>query len=222
MKNSGTILLSIALAAVGGLFGLQATGILSSSGEFNGLTQSAYMVGHVTMTVTGPDGLIKSYYQGDNLILDNGENCAAKALFAIGGEDSGADFSAMGCGGALDEGFNYIALGNGSGNVDPVSTDKTLDTEITGNGLARTQGTVTFGTNSSGANAAAIVTIENTFTAAGTSTANGINIDESGLFNVTSGNLDTEGVFAIQAFPSTLNLNNDDSLTVEWQITIGG
>lgn len=215
MKNVSTIVLGIALASVGGLFGANVSGLLFTADSESSIESSAMFTGHVITTVKDADGNVKHYRQSDNLVLNNGENCASKALFGIGGPTSTGS-AAVRCSGALTEGFNWIAVGNGTVTVDAEAG--TIDGEIADNGLSRVQGTVTL-TNSTTAGAGgggAQAKIENTFTWTGGQTNT---VNNSGLFNGTVSA--TDGIFAQQGFTG-IPLDNGDSLTVEWTINVGG
>ena len=91
-QHTGTLMLSVSLAVITGLFGLSVTGVIGSVDNSSTTTESAFMLGHVEYMVKGADGNVKAYKQSDNLIVSNGEDCAAKALFNKGGpgETAGA------------------------------------------------------------------------------------------------------------------------------------
>ena len=231
MKNTGTIVLGIALAAVGGLFGASVTGQLFDVNQNSQLDSSAYMLGHIEFTVTDEFGNIKDYRQTDNLILNDGENCVLKALFGSGGPTTTSSASGGGCTGAVTEGYNYIAIGNatadvvtgGASELGISGADSAIDTEITGNGMARTQATTITLTNSTadaadGAGGATAV-LSHTFTASALGATGTVDVDNSGLFNGTAST--TDGIFSWQEFDE-IPIGNGDSLTVEWTIEIGG
>ena len=44
--------------------------------------QKAYIYGHLVLEVKDQFGNTKYYSQGDNVVVNNGENCASKLLFA--------------------------------------------------------------------------------------------------------------------------------------------
>jgi len=203
-----TLVLGVSLAVVAGLFGsstFDITGMKSdaqTSAAANGV-----ITGHVTTTVTDSEGNIKAYRQSDNLIVNNGENCVSKMLFKGGGA-TGTGV----CTGANTAGFNFVAIGNGTNaaadaniRLQTIQIEPGLSTPL--------QGTTTL-TNASGTTPASAL-ISATFTNNGGPTT----VRESGLFNGT--NMGTSGMFARQVF-TAINMNNGDSLTVQWTVNIGG
>jgi hypothetical protein len=86
--------------------------------------------GHVTTIHKDAAGNILGYRQTDNIIVNQGENCALKLLFAsAGGSATGNNV----CTGANTSGFRYIAIGNttnaftaGTTPGNPISTDYKL------------------------------------------------------------------------------------------------
>lgn len=103
--------------------------------------------------------------------------------------------------GNTSTGTNFIAVGTGS--TAPASTDTTLTTELTTNGFARAQGTVTV--------AQPTATITNTFTATATQNS----VQEGGLFDASSsGNLGHHFLF------TSTNFATNDQLQITVTITI--
>lgn len=102
-------------------------------------------------------------------------------------------------------GLNYIGLSNDGGAVDP--TDTTLTGELSGSGLTRAQGTVghTAGTNTT--------QVQKVFTYGGGSPQG---VQKSALF--TAG---TSGTMAHEVLFTQRTLNNLDSLTITYTITLG-
>ena len=64
----------------------------------------AAILGHVTYTLYDSTGNVKSYVQGDNVVVRNGKNCIASHIFRVGND--GAH-----CNGRNAD-FNFIAIGN--------------------------------------------------------------------------------------------------------------
>src|SRR3972149_4185024 len=117
MKRTMTIgLLGAVLAVAVGFIStnaISATPFLMAENEFSP-NESAYMIGHVEYTVRGADGEIKQYVQADNVIVDKGKNCTAQKMF------NSSDITH--CTPGVD-GFNFIAIGNGTtGSADPPAT----------------------------------------------------------------------------------------------------
>lgn len=189
---------------------LGAYGFLTQSNTENAISttgQSFTLLGHVTLTVTDPQGHIKEYRQGDNTVVTTSKSCTAKILF--GGT------SAL-CANPGTATWDTIGIGSGgSPPTQPATSAIRLVTEYTTDGLDRASASshsVTL-TDASGT-VGAIETIQSTFTNTGSSH----NVNEAGLFNGTS--IGSSGMFAAQTF-SAITLNTNDVLTVKWTITIG-
>jgi len=74
------IIASIALVA--GIFGGSFADVLSiEQDQGYSTTEASAFLGHVTIVHTDKDGFVKHYSQGDNLITDEGLNCAPVRLF---------------------------------------------------------------------------------------------------------------------------------------------
>ncbi len=228
MKYTTTILFGVSLAVVAGLFGSGLLGISITKADKTDLGTTGLFTGHVTTIVRDSQGNIKEYRQSDNLIVNQGENCALKLLFQTATGAAGANV----CAGANTQGFKFIEIGNVSASQSgtpptPLSTDVRLygshNATTAGNnpGLVRKVATtVTWSNNtSSTSSSAASVVLAATFTNSGSSSKT---VNESGLFNSTMGtNGDTDAIFARQTF-STITLSANDSLTVQWTVNIGG
>jgi hypothetical protein len=214
--------LGVSLAVVAGLFSATIFGV----GPIKNTIQtapdaSALFTGHVTLTATDPSGNIKAYRQTDNLVVNQGENCALKLLFQ---ESPGAAGNTV-CTGINSKGYKIIAIGNSTNAVASdhyilpgrhLAADNSTHKAITG--LAAKQATTTTWTNSttSGTGTTASVVQSATFT---NTAATAQTVSESGLFNST--NDDSNTMFARQTF-TTISLNPNDALTVQWTVTLGG
>ncbi len=221
--NTTTLVLGVSLAVVAGLFSATIFGV----GPIKNTIQAApgaagLFMGHVTLTVTDTDGNIKAYRQTDNLVVNQGENCALKLLFqeVPGAAVSGTDPD---CAGANTKGYKIIAIGNATnavasdhaklGSIYPVTTNSTHIT-----GLVPKQTTTTTWTNSTGSGAGTTASVVQSATFTNTS-GNAQTVTESGLFNSTDES--TNSMFARQTFTS-VSLNANDALTVQWTVTLGG
>ena len=116
MGKLGTnyILFGIAMATILGVFAM-------TTATDDTLTINAKMpqfLGHVAMTVTDSDGNIKSYIQSDNIVTDQGLQCALVALFSPTVDAE--------CGNT-NEPFNIIVLGSNSTDGPAAADDVTLD-----------------------------------------------------------------------------------------------
>jgi len=217
------------LAMFGILFAVaMALGMVSVSGFSQSLfvastdTKAAShvgMLGHITLTATDQDGIITSYIQTDNIVVNRGENCIAEALFNLTttgpfacdqstGIHSGGD-------GIPDGGFTYIAIGTGGSGIEG-STNKTLGAEtmrIKDNSTSVSESD--FDDDTMTGMSTAEVTLSAVFTATGTTT-----INESGVFDAQfkdAGNMLARKIFNSPA----IILNAGDKLTVEWEFGIG-
>lgn len=228
MKYSTTILFGVSLAVVAGLFGSGIFGLTITKADQASLGTTGLFTGHVTTTLTDSEGNIKEYRQSDNLIVNQGENCALKLLFQTAPAAAGNSV----CVGANTSGFKYIEIGNVSATqsgtpVSPLATDVRLygshnNTGSAGNnpGLLRKAATTVTWTNSTLSSGQAQVVMAATFTNSGTSSKT---VNESGLFNETISATahQTDAMFARQVF-STITMAPSDSLTVQWTINVGG
>lgn len=124
----------------------------------------------------------------------NGVTTVGKALIAGRLNASGAPAAA-----------DYIAVGTGTTAFDAANT--TLETETSGSGLTRAQGTVSLVTTTT-TNDTAQVT--KTFSVTGT-----VAVTESGVFNASS-----SGTLACRQTFSAINVVNGDSLAITWKIAI--
>jgi hypothetical protein len=231
MKLSTTALIfGVALAVVAGLFSSTIFGLVGTKTDTQTSTAATGLfTGHVTTIHHDAAGNVIGYRQSDNLIVNGGENCALKLLFATTGGDASGNTV---CTSTNDAGFRWIAIGNTSNTQTgtpgaPLGTDTGLYNPHNStsygleNGLARMFGNVAASggwSNSTGTDTEASVVMSATFT----NTADAArNVNESGLFNATDGSPNTDAMFARQVF-QTISLNNGDSLTVQWTINVGG
>lgn len=106
--------------------------------------------------------------------------------------------------GLLTNGFNYIGLTNDA--TAPAAGDTSLPSEIAANGLTRAQGTVTPPTGSG-----TITTVDKTFTATGTQSA-----QQTALFTASS-----SGVMNHHASFTQRNLINTDTIQITFSCTLG-
>jgi hypothetical protein len=217
MKNNTSIaILGITLAIVGGMFAANASGLIGLKSTDSKAQAGAYMTGHVETILRDADGNIKEYRQSDNLISNTGENCVLRLLFQ-GGATRGAGTGTTVCTGTLTGQWDVIALGTG-GSTAVNGTQVGLVTESSATGLGRAAATTKTWSNStaSSSTGSASITMARTFT----NTSGGtVTISESGLFNSTT--ISGSGMFARQTF-SGIAVNNNDSLTVQWTVSVGG
>lgn len=167
------------------------------------------MLGHVTLTLKDPSGNIIAYRQSDNLVVNQGHNCAPITLFGATNPSN-----ACNSGGTTPGLFNVIAL-SASGTAIAANGNYSAISALSGNGLtagAATSDTVTSFATGSGPTGNAVATLSKTFTYTGSSQAVGM----AALIDGAT----TPNVFASHAFSSSVTLGTNDQLTVQWQITL--
>ena len=218
MKTTTTMTaLVAALAVTSGGLGLSLTGVFednnitTTSNTVNGL-----MMGHLTVEAHDEMGELIAYRQSDNEVVDDGEQCILKLLFATSGTTQagrGEYTSTTACTGALTNAWDVISIGTG--------TTAAADTQVllvnetsSSDGLERGTATTKTWTNGTGATTTNIV-LSKTFT---NDSPRAHTIAESGLFNSTS--VDANGMLARQTFTGVA-LSNGDSITITWTFTVG-
>jgi len=184
--------------------------------------ETSQMIGHVTYELRDADGNIKHYVQSDNVIVDLGTDCAAHAIFDTGT----TEVCTLGGNG----GFAFIAIGNATG-ATADETDTLLDTSGGGVGSFGTGGgdemarsaniidaVITPAVGTGVDTTVSIASLPFAFTDLGTG---GTVVSQSGLFDSTgfaAGNM-----FSIRDIPpigTGLTVNNADTLSVTWTITL--
>ncbi|MCS7140829.1 MAG: hypothetical protein NZ888_01420 [Candidatus Nitrosocaldus sp.] len=151
--------------------------------------ESATFNDRVLVTVER-DGQIVYRYETHNLITDAGRNFIRQQAFGT----------------ASNSTAQYIALSTDS--TPPAAGDTSLAGEITGQGLARAQGTATLGGTGQ-------ITISKKFTMESGANPT-FTINKAGLFDQASGG--TLVAVALISNPPTLQAG--DSITINWQINI--
>lgn len=208
MKRYTTMALFSAIVLSVGILGVYGFTSVPSTLKVQSDTQNigaVPLLGHVTLTVTDPQGNILTYHQGDNIVVNQAEDCLSKKIFGIAS-------NICPTGGAV---YSVIGLGNQTSPPAVAKTDTALDHEITNQaGLTRlAASTLTETDATSGAPVSDVLQAQ--FTDSSSSAAT---ITEAGLFNSTA--ISAVGMFAHQTF-SGVTLNSGDSLTVKWTVTMG-
>jgi len=199
--------IAVLTAGLIGVVGTSSTPLAIGVSTIDGFQDGTGMLGHLTLVATDSDGHITSYQQTDNLITRVGANCIAHVLFEsteiVGGSAT--------CNG--DPGiFNAIAIGESSGQTD-LSTG--LATQTTTGGLTpAADSSVAVTDDPDGTGATAVVEV--TFLSSGSTTS----ISEAGIFNNTN-TVSPAQMMSYRDF-TAISLDNGDSLTVTWTITIDG
>ena len=206
-----------ALAVTSGGLGLSLTGVFeddnitTTSNTANGL-----MMGHLTVEAHDEVGELIAYRQSDNEVVDDGEQCILKMLFATSGQTQagrGEYTSTSACTGALTNAWDNIAIGTGT--TSAADTQVLLVNETSSSdGLERGTATTKTWTNGTGSTTTKIV-LSKTFT---NDSPRAHTIAESGLFNSTTN--DANGMLARQTFTGVA-LSNGDSITITWTFTVG-
>jgi len=223
INNIAVMAISIGLfAGLGGFLGT--SGLMVDDGLD---TQATYggMMGHVEATVRDANGQITSYSQGDNIILDVGEQCVAKMTFKGSGNTESGDDAI--CTGTLTNGFNIIGLVNATGCTGPDATSQFPSVNCVGipltNGLINS--TSPFQTVA--ADSIVITTGSNgfltTLTKLFTNTDGTANtIERSVILNSTSIVAGEYIILASQDFTSPATVSAGGTLTIVWEVTTGG
>jgi hypothetical protein len=188
--------------------------IISQPSQDLQTTETGHMLGHVTLVHKDSRGNIVQYLQGDNIIVNHGDDCALQGVI------NGTSTATTGkiCG-TTAVGFFNMGLGNST--TAAAKTDTKLGTEMSSAvgtccGLGRAAGTTVYTASASNSNNGAKVVLTHTFTSTVVNVS-GIAISEAGLFNST-----TQGAVpmtAHQVFP-TITLANLDTLGITWTITL--
>ena len=210
------IALVAALAVTAGGLGLSLTGVFDDDNVIaQSNTATGLMMGHLTVEAHDEGGDLIAYRQTDNEVVDDGEQCILKMLFATTDSTAGRGgyTSTTACTGALTGAWDVISIGTG--------TTAAADTQVllvnetsTSNGLERGTATTKTWTNGTGATTTKLV-LSKTFTS---DSPRAHAIGESGLFNSTTA--DANGMLARQTF-TDVSLSNGDSITITWTFTVG-
>ena len=238
--NSKTTIIGLvaAIAVLSGAMGLSVT-----SGGFSDpkiaqstIPATGFLMGAVTIEAFNEDGELIAYRQGDNEVVDRGEQCILKMLFASTLETLGRGqyASTNVCTGILTGAWDVIAIGTGATDVGDTAAHDLftgLETECyasvndrNGDGvadlvdcpgdaaLARAVATTKSWQNGTGATETQIE-IKKTFTSGSTAA-----IRESGLFNSTA--IGDGGMLSHRTF-AAVSLTSGDSITVTWTFKVG-
>ena len=222
MNSKSTIIVLVAaLAVLSGAMGMSMTGAFSDQELMTASTKNVaigLMTGHLEIEARNADGELFAYRQTDNEVVDDGEQCILKMLFATSnsGEAGRGEYASSGngaCTGALTGAWDVIGIGTTT--TSAADTNVALGNETsTTSGLERDRATTKTWSNGTGTDATQIV-LSKTFT---NNSANNHAIAESGLFNSTV--IDRNGMLAHKAF-SAVTLATGDSITITWTFRVG-
>jgi len=226
MKSTSTsIALVAALAVTSGGLGLSLTGVFDDDSVIaQSNTATGLMMGHLTIEAHDERGNLIAYRQTDNEVVDDGEQCILKMLFATtgSGEAGRGEYASGGnsgaCTGVLTGAWDVIAIGTQN---DDSPFDAAADTQVvlgnetsTSLGLERGIATTKTWTNGTGSTTTKIV-MSKTFTS---DSPRPHAVGESGLFNSTT--VAGSGMLARQVF-TDVSLSDGDSITITWTFTVG-
>ena len=187
----------VVVVAFAGIFGASQAGIFALTDANPTTATTMRYLGHVTAVVSDSNGNIKSYFQTDNIIVDDGRNCATDLVF-------GTSFHTTTCT-IVDK----MAIGSSSTAVG-VSESTLVDETTNGKESIASSG-ISAATGVDPPDDDVMFTLSNTFTILVGD--NDESIGETGLFD-SGGNMFARAL--IGPFPVT----TDDLITVNWDFTI--
>ena len=236
--NSTIVGLVAAIAVLSGGLGFSMTGAFDDQNLATTMVPAAgFLMGQVEIEARNADGDIFAYRLSDNEVVDDGEQCILKMLFATTDSTAGrggyATDGSGACSGVLTGAWNNIAIGTQNdatpyrsvADGDSLAVQDKLvklgnETSTVG-GLERAKATTITWSNGTGSSATKIV-LAKTFTSTSPVTHA---VGESGLFNSTTV-CDSAavggcaGMLARQTF-TDVSLATGDSITVTWTFTVG-
>ena len=247
--NSKTTIIGLvaAIAVLSGAMGMSVTGAFSDQTIAKStIPTTGMLMGQVMIEAHDENGEMIAYRLGDNEVVDGGEQCILRMLFATAADGTGGPSASTAttgntvCTGALTGAWNVIAIGVGVTDHDSsvgtglglsANADKYSGLEIECNAAANSGG-VGADAKSCAAQAGLIRATATTKTwqngtsdtetqivLAKTFTSLGSAvITESGLFNST--NIATGGMLAHKTF-GAVSLTSGDSITVTWTFKVG-
>ena len=248
--NSKTTIVGLvaAVAVLSGAMGLSVTGAFSDQtiAQFvpNNVA-TGFLMGQVMVEAHNENGELIAYRMGDNEVVDGGEQCILKMLFASTGglrtgttdgrgEYASTSSDAIGdCTGILTGAWDVIAIGVGTTGHGDAGIMETAALHDLFSGLeTECHAGINVGTNTCLADPLLNRGIATTKTwtngSGGTDTkivlaktftsGTVASITESGLFNSTS--VSSGGMLSHKTF-SAVSLTSGDSITVTWTFTVG-
>ena len=224
-SKSTTIVLVAAMAVLSGALGMSMTGTFSDQKIGVSNVATGLMTGHLEIEARNADGELFAYRQTDNEVVDDGEQCILKMLFASkNGAIGRGEYQSTGmgaCTGSLTGAWDVISIGTTATSAADVNVKLGNDTSgILANytdgveGLERGVATTKTWSNGTGTDKTQIV-MSKTFT---NLSANTHTIAESGLFNSTT--VAGSGMLAHKAFTGVA-LATSDSITITWTFIVG-
>jgi len=237
MKTIHTIALfaSVLVVAMGTitLNGISATPLMTvGASQTNDIVG---MLGHVEYAVRDSEGFMKAYMQTDNIVVETGKDCVARLVFENSTDPGKCN---------NENEFQHIAIGNFTVTGSAVNATMThlddadsnnADCAETGSsgGAEMARKTVTVAFQSATGGTGTVVTLDTSVgnTAFTFDANNATTVYQSGVFDageaaaseVCSGTPPASNLFSIQDLNADtgISVNNGDSLSVKWTITVG-
>ena len=245
--NSKTTIIGLvaAIAVLSGAMGMSVTGAFSDQTIAKStIPATGMLMGQVMIEAHDENGEMIAYRLGDNEVVDGGEQCILRMLFATAADGTGGPSASTAttgntvCTGALTGAWNVIAIGVGvtdhddaSGLGDSAVADLYSGLEIECNANVNSGGTGAdaktcaaqaglvraTATTKTWQNGTADTETQIVLAKTFTSLGSAV-ITESGLFNSTS--IGSGGMLAHKTF-GAVSLTSGDSITVTWTFTVG-
>lgn len=190
--------------------------------------ESGAMMGHVEYILRDEDGNIKSYTQGDNMVVNKGDDCVIGYAFQTTSASGGSDT----CVTAGRPGFQFIGIGNATYTVAAadttlVNTGSTQVANTASDGIMAVRFDNNTAATGSSDGGTVIIATETPFTF---DANNATTVRSAGLFDGTCNGVDATGgycttntgvmnMFSAQSL--TVAVASGDSLSVTWTITVG-
>ena len=179
-----------------GIFGASQAGMFALTDANLTTATTMRFLGHVTAVVYDSNGNIKSYFQTDNIVVDDGRNCATDLVF-------GTSFHTASCT-IVDK----MAIGKSSTVLDPTDTKLFSKTDNFNEDVIITDLVAATGT---GLLDDVMFKLSNTFIIL--SADSGSSISETGLF-------DSEGNMFARTFIGPIGVTAGDKITVNWELIL--
>lgn len=185
-----------AIVSIGGAYALVQSSQPVSTMHADGMKS----MGHVELTVFGPDGAIKAYRQTDNLVVSNGDNATVNKLFGVSRTTTSGTINP------------FVAVAVGIGTTAPASTDTVLENQ---------QGHKVIATTSIATALHGNVVLTADFGAGRITNSSTQSITEAGIFDNTSADLisNSTNLFARQTFTG-IGIGPSDTLQITWTVNI--
>jgi len=237
-RNMSLALIGVLVVGIAGFISLDAFSATSfvTMKAASDIHETGQMIGHVTYELRDANGNIKHYSQSDNVIVQDGTDCAATSIFDTANVDLACSLSGEG-------GFAFIAIGNatiasgvladpgdsalaisGTGSVG-FGTGSGNDPKTEGDEMGRSDfinaDISIASTSPTGVTTVSIASGPFNFDKANIDVGpRGTVITQSGLFDSAAGG----NMFSIRDIPPVgtgLTVTEADTLSVTWTITLG-